>query len=194
MNVRGSCFGSARLWCIFATLVGCGANDDAAPKVADAGAARDAADVPDPAPKDAGPPGPECDPRAPRCAEGERCTANHTDLAAPWPAPRCTPIVGEGALQEGEACISSPGRYDFCDEDLACTNFGTGEGFCVAQCSAAGQTCTQKGYACALVDPSTGFRLCLQACEKDADCDAPGWLKCVDREGARVCDAAMSPD
>ena len=135
-------------------------------------------------------PGPQCDPRAPDCPADEKCTTTHLSFDAPWPTPRCTPDVGDAGLREGDACFSSPGVYDYCGSGLACTNYGTGEGFCRGLCRAVGEGCGEPGSVCATVDPVSDFMLCLPRCQVDADCGFEGFLICAEREGVRFCDSA----
>ena len=144
----------------------------------------------DAAPLDADTRGPVCDPRDPGCGPDEKCTTTRWRLDQPWPAPRCTPVAAEPS-DPGNACFAQPGVFDLCDAEHACTNYGTGEGFCVPICSAPGTACAgSSDSACVTVDPSSGFALCLPRCETDDECGAPGLLRCVELDGFRVCDAA----
>jgi len=138
------------------------------------------------APRDAAAPGPVCDPRAPACDADHKCTVTRWRLDQPWPAPRCTPVPDEGGGLEA-VCFAVDGIYDGCDADHACTNFGTGEGFCVPLCRSPGAPCDAE-RGCVTVDPASGFALCLPTCEVDEDCPGGGRLECVDRDGLRVCE------
>ncbi|MEZ4338290.1 MAG: hypothetical protein R3B82_16840 [Sandaracinaceae bacterium] len=159
-------------------LVGC----DAHPGASDAAAIEDAA-IEDAA-IDATALGPLCDPRAPACGPGAKCTTTRWRLDQPWPAPRCAAL---GAGTRGGVCFAVEGVFDGCDADHACTSFGTGEGFCVPICGP-DVACGEAGDACVEVDPASGFALCMTRCALDGDC--PGSLVCVERGGVRVCDAA----
>lgn len=158
-------------------VAGCGVDS----RGSDAAMNEDAASDPDAAEL-----GPPCEPADPVCGLDAKCTATRWRLAEPWPAPRC---AAPGTGTRGDTCFALEGVFDGCDTDHACTNFGTGEGFCVPLCRA-DAPCAAAEDACVVVDPSSGFALCLTRCETDDDCAAPGFLACVEHDGVRVCDAA----
>jgi hypothetical protein len=181
---------------ILAAVASCGADSSPLERGADAGEvdagppAQDAGPVAADAGDGSAALGRECDPRAPGCATGEKCVATRWALEEPWPAPRCVPDLGSAGRQAGEVCFAASGLADGCGSGLACTNFGSGEGFCRRTC-ARGEAC-DEGEVCAPVDPQAGFALCLDACSDDTSCGAAGWLKCTERDGLRYCESTRA--
>jgi hypothetical protein len=178
---------------LVALLASCG---DAPPTSADnhpvdAGGASDASSH-DAGEQDGGAvPGALCDPRlATSCDADQKCVTTRWMLEAAWPAPRCvTDLAGLGQ-PEGESCFSAPGQADGCGSGLACTNFGSGEGFCRRTC-ARHEACSE-GEVCVTVAATSGFALCLDTCTDDDSCGAGGWLKCVERDGLHYCESTRA--
>lgn len=133
------------------------------------------------------PPGAACDPRAPVCRAGQQCTATRWDLSAPWTEPRCADVPAEGAGAVADPCFAVSGELDTCASGLTCTNFGSGEGFCVPRCSEPGSTCP-RDTVCAPLDRERGLSLCMLACATDTDCGSP-WLSCVAEGSVGYCDS-----
>lgn len=131
-----------------------------------------------------------CTPQLPQCGPGEKCIGNRTRIEEGWAEPRCTKDQGAEGLTEREACLSDPGVFDYCGTGLSCTNFGSGEGFCVRQCSVPGTECAE-GEVCAPVDLEYGLRLCLPSCERTEDCEFAGFFQCVTNGGVSYCDVTM---